>query len=51
MSPAPKEAVTKVAAVIAGPAASAKDIKKESTPARILGAGMYLLKVFMRSQC
>jgi hypothetical protein len=40
MAPSPTEAAAKVGAVIAGPAASAKDIKKESTPARILGAGV-----------
>jgi len=39
MTPTPKEAVAKVAQVASGTTSSAKDFKKESTTARLLGAG------------
>ena len=39
MTPSPSEAAAKVAQVAAGTKSSAKDYKKESTTARVLGAG------------
>lgn len=39
MAPSPTQAVAKAGEVIV-PGSSAKEFKKESTPARILGAGM-----------
>jgi hypothetical protein len=41
MTPSPKEAVAKVAQVAAGTQSSAKDYKRESTMARVLGAGTF----------
>ena len=40
MAPSVSDAAAKVADVAAGTKSSAKDIKKESTTARMLGAGM-----------
>ena len=40
MAPSASEAASKAAAVVAGTSSSAKEFKKESTAARVLGAGM-----------
>jgi hypothetical protein len=46
MTPSPKEAVAKAGEALAGTHSSAKEYKRESTAARLLGAGKSIASIF-----